>query len=225
MNNNSYNIWLYSHIGNSREKQEDNYFIGKGKYLSADDRNQMQIDRKCKVDSYKSDQICCCISDGMGGHNSGEVASFLTVSYLDKNCDELFNNWDISSYNVNEFVKKLNNYICEISSKDDELTNMGATLCGVIYSRNSGFCFNIGDSRAYKVCKDNISQITVDNTEGQRLLKLGLLTEKELDDFPKKKTIYKYIGKPVELISDIYEVDELKKENIWYYVQMAYLML
>jgi protein phosphatase len=42
------------------------------------------------------------------------------------------------------------------------------------------------------------------------LLALGLLNEKEVESFPKRKAIYKYIGKPVDLMPDIYEIEGMK---------------
>jgi protein phosphatase len=204
-------LFAYSHIGNSRENQEDNYFIGRGKFLSPADRDKMSEKRKCKVDTCISDQICCCVSDGMGGYSFGEEASLLTVSYIDENYDELLNRWNKSDRYIQNFVEKLNGYICEKASKEVELRDMGATLCGVLLEGNDGICFNVGDSRAYRVYSDRIEQITVDHTEGQRLLELGLLNEEELDSFPKRKAIYKYIGKPIDLIPDVYEIRGLKE--------------
>lgn len=204
-------IWTYSHIGNSRENQEDNYFIGRGKYLSPADRDRMPVERKCKLDSCVTEQICCCVSDGMGGHSSGEAASFLTVKYIDENYDEIISEWFKSEQYIKDFVRNLNEYVCSKAENDSALVDMGATLCGVLIKNGDGLCFNVGDSRAYRINPEGIEQITVDNTEGQRLFDLGLLDEKELETFPKRKAIYKYIGKPIELVPDIYKIEGLKQ--------------
>lgn len=45
----------------------------------------------------------------------------------------------------------------------------------------------IGYSRAYHYSAGRLVQITKDNTEGQRMLALGLLTRKELSNFPARK--------------------------------------
>ena len=39
-----------------------------------------------------------------------------------------------------------------------------------------------------------ITQITKDHTEGQRMIDLGILTRKELKDFPARKNLSRYIG-------------------------------
>ena len=53
---------------------------------------------------------------------------------------------------------------------------------------------NIGDSRAYQFTDDVMTQISLDHTEGQRMLDLGLLTRKELSTFPARKNLSRYIG-------------------------------
>lgn len=204
-------IYAYSHIGNSRKNQEDNYFIGRGIYLSPADRDKMPEERSCKIDSCMTEQVCCCVSDGMGGHSSGEVASFLTVTYFDENYDEIITKWDKSERYIIDLVKNLNASVCSKAKNNTELADMGATLCGVLIKNGDGICFNVGDSRAYRINPEGIEQITVDNTEGQRLFDLGLLDEKELEIFPKRKAIYKYIGKPIELVPDIYKIEGLKQ--------------
>ena len=187
------NLYVYSHIGNSRKNQEDNYFIGRGKYLSPADRDKMSEERKCKVDSRIAEQFCCCVSDGMGGHSSGEVASFLTAKYIDENYDEIVNENIKSEQYIKEFVKNLNEGVCSKSKSDSALIDMGATLCGVLSVEHKTYCFNVGDSRLYQYTNGILKQVTVDNTEGQRLLDLGLLTEEEVKTFPKRIRVSKYV--------------------------------
>ena len=91
---------------------------------------------------------------------------------------------------------------------------MGATLCGIVSVDDYTYCFNVGDSRMYQYTDGILRQITIDNTEGQRLLGLGLLSEEEVKTFPKRKAIYKYIGKDVDLVPDIYEIENIRKGTL-----------
>lgn len=50
------------------------------------------------------------------------------------------------------------------------------------------------DSRAYFFSNDTLIQITMDHTEGQCMLDLGLLTRKELPGFHARKNLNRYIG-------------------------------
>lgn len=195
-------VYSFSHIGNSRENHEDNYLLGK-QYLLPEQVKQMSQLRKLVTNQQElNDSFCVAVSDGMGGYECGEVASFLTVQYLSSH--------SISSVDeIKTRILDLNNYICTEARKSVETQNMGATLCGVLSDGMHTYCFNVGDSRLYQYSNGNLKQITVDNTEGQRLLNLGLLTEEEVKTFPKRKAIYKYIGKDVELVPDIYEITDI----------------
>ena len=195
-------VYVISHIGNSRENHEDNYLLGE-QYMLPEQVKQMSQTRKLVTkQSELEDSFCVAVSDGMGGYECGEVASLLTVQYLSSH--------SISTVDeIKQCILDLNNYVCTEARKNVETQNMGTTLCGVISAGNQAFCFNVGDSRLYQYANGSLKQITVDNTEGQRLLDLGLLTEEELENFPKRKAIYKYIGKDVELVPDIYEINDI----------------
>lgn len=199
--------YAYSHIGNSREKHEDNYLLGE-QYLLPEQITVMSQNRKLIINQIELDNdYCVAVSDGMGGYECGEVASLLTVQYLASHKEEAIK--DISG-----LIPRLNEYICSEARKKAETRNMGATLCGIISANDKVKCFNVGDSRMYQYTAGKLRQITVDNTEGQRLLDLGLLMEEEVKTFPKRKAIYKYIGKDVELVPDIYEVNDIEKGTL-----------
>ena len=207
-------VYAFSHIGNSRSNQEDNYLIG-GQYLSAEQVRDMSVNRKLQTSSLElSSDYCAAVSDGMGGYEGGEIASLMTVKYLSEHYNEFIEEAKDSRENITKFITRLNNYVCSEAKKLPETVNMGAALCGVISSENHIYGFNVGDSRLYHYADGVLKQITVDNTEGQRLFDLGLLSADEVKSFPKKKSIYKYIGKNTELISDIYEINNITKGNL-----------
>ena len=210
----NFKVYAFSHIGNSRKNQEDNYLLGR-QYLLSEQVNAMSLQRKLiKTSAVLPDDCCVAISDGMGGYEGGEIASLITVKYISAHYDEFIEKSKKSKENITKFIKKLNNYACSEAEKMSEVANMGATLCGIVSLGDSIYCFNVGDSRLYKYSDRTLTQITVDNTEGQRLLDLGLLSADEVKDFPKKKAIYKYIGKATELIPDVYEIKKLSKGDL-----------
>ena len=196
--------YAISHIGNSRDNHEDNYLLGKT-YLLPEQVEMMSHNRKMIIDQADlADTFCVAISDGMGGYEAGEVASLLTVQYLLSH--------KISKYDeINQCILDLNRHVAAEAKKECGSQNMGATLCGVVSTETKTYCFNVGDSRLYRYSDGLLKQVTTDNTEGQRLLDLGLLTEEEVRSFPKRKAIYKYIGKDIDLIPDIYEIDAIDK--------------
>ena len=204
-------VMSFSHIGNSRENHEDNYLLG-GQYLSAEQVKSMSQNRKLVIESKTlPKEYCVAVSDGMGGYECGEIASLITVQYLAAHYDELIDSIKKKKESISELVIQLNTYLCKEAVKSKKTQNMGATLCGVVSVGEQTYCFNVGDSRLYQYSQGKLKQISVDNTEGQRLFNLGLLTAEEVKTFPNKKAIYKYIGKKVELVPDLYQLKGIEK--------------
>lgn len=208
-------VSVYSHIGNSRENQEDNFLVCKGNYLDTETRDAMARTRAgfFRTYSFDDESFCLAISDGMGGYENGETASLFAVSYISDHYMSLCQNYHKNNF-FNQFVSDLNNSFCAFARKNRNTQDMGATLCGVAGTSKNLTAFNVGDSRLYKFTEKKLFQITIDNTEGQRLLRLGLLTEDELINFPKRKAIYKYLGKDVELFPDVYELGQMNKGDM-----------
>lgn len=185
----------YSHIG-KRPNHEDNFLIN-GLYLTSDSQKQMSDNRCCFVtDASLSRVRLFAVSDGMGGHNAGEVASRICVEKLAAAEKELqrYNSIKEAVAYLQTVIEETNNIVCDLSRKHDELKGMGATLVLFVVCGIDCAILNVGDSRAYHFSNDSLIQVTKDHTEGQRMLDLGLLTRKELSGFPARKNLNRYIG-------------------------------
>lgn len=184
-----------SHIG-KRSNHEDNFLIN-GVYLTSDLQRQMSDNCYCSVSNTSQDKIrLYAVSDGMGGHMAGEVASRICVEQLASAHKKLQNYSSLKeavAY-LQTVIAEINQIVCDLSRKQDELKGMGATLVMFVACENECAILNIGDSRAYLFINEKLIQITKDNTEGQRMLDLGLLTRKELSGFPARKNLNRYIG-------------------------------
>ncbi len=195
---------LISHVGNSRSNNEDNFILpskNDGFYANENSKNL------CECSATIEKPFCCAVSDGMGGHEFGEIASLKVVEYLSVHYDELMRSLD-NKVLIQDYVTRLNEQFCNFAIRNKNYRNMGATLCGVVADGKKALCFNAGDSRAYTFCSGKLRQITVDHSEGQRLFDLQLLTAEELKKFPNRKAIYKYIGQKTTLIPDVFEIED-----------------
>ena len=197
-------IFGISHIGNSRTNQEDNFLIG-DECLSLDAIRRFStefpsVGVEC---ADGSDDTLLAVSDGMGGHSAGEIASYMAVDCLAdrrKNCplkDEADLQRAIAEVNRGVYAHAQNNPNCR---------GMGATLCGFIRHAGRLLGFNVGDSRLYRFEEGSLLQLSRDHSEGQRLLDLKLLTPEELKTFPNRKAIYRFIGMKEDLIADVFEI-------------------
>lgn len=195
MNDKSLTSVCFSHIG-KRINHEDNCFIN-GTYLTSEMQKQMSDNRCYHFCDVGTTNMCLyAVSDGMGGHNAGEVASRICVEKLSVAHKELQHHSsikDVVAY-LQTVIAEINETVCDLSRKQDELKGMGATLVLFVICGNECAILNIGDSRAYYFINGKLIQITKDNTEGQRMLDFGLLTRKELSGFPARKNLNRYIG-------------------------------
>ena len=195
MNTKASTAFCCSHIG-KRPKHEDNFLID-GSYLTSDIQKQMS-DNRCYIFSgvSSSNIHLYAVSDGMGGHNAGEVASRICVEKLSLAYSALQHSHSLKeavTY-LQTVIAEINDTVCNMSHKQPELKGMGATLVLLLACKDEYALLNVGDSSAYHFSDTTTTQITKDHTEGQRMLDLGLLTRKELSGFPARKNLNRYIG-------------------------------
>ena len=197
------NAVAFSNVGNIRSNHEDNYLLGVGNNIDEVIHRQMRNNLYMQKSTYTGDAGVFAVCDGMGGHASGEVASYAAICWLNNKANLLLNSQPTE---IISCITELNSHICNEADKSSCCNNMGSTLSAMIINGRSIHTINAGDSRIYSFKNDKLSQITTDHTEGQRLLDLGLLTMNELPEFSSRKSLYKYLGRKGELIADVVDI-------------------
>ena len=103
----------------------------------------------------KNNDYLLAVSDGMGGHSAGEVASSIAISYLGKHFQETFLN--MSKDQAIEWLRnsatEINHLIFSYADDHPESKGMGATLVVAINTKDYVLYGNIGDSSGF-VMKD-----------------------------------------------------------------------
>lgn len=199
-------ILLFSHIGNSRQNQEDNAVLN-GRYLSHDQIRSFSASNPLfyyNMSCRMTENSIFAVSDGMGGHSSGEIASLKTVCYL----AERLAGRRLDKDTLRSEIGGLNQAVRQASLEKSEYRGMGATLCGMCVTDGKLLGFNVGDSRLYRFERGTLMQLSKDHTEGRRLLDLKLLSEEEVKSFPNRKSLYKHIGMRSELVADVFDIDD-----------------
>jgi len=184
-----------SHIG-GRLGHEDNFLLNGG-YITPDEQREMAGKRFiCRTEKTSANIRFFAVCDGMGGHNAGEVASNICVTRLAKLETAVQNSGSFK--NIVEICHKavsdINSEVCAKGRENSALRGMGSTLVLFVMRGSECAVLNVGDSRAYFFDGANISQITKDHTEGQRMLDLNILAPDELINFPARKNLNRYIG-------------------------------
>jgi protein phosphatase len=158
------------------------------------------LQREHNEDSYciLSEHRLFVVADGMGGHRAGDVASRMATSemtaYFDaNNADgdgvELPSKQDprmtADQSRLVSAVKLANQRIFNTSMRNRSVQGMGTTVVGVLFNRDE-LKINIahvGDSRAYRVRANQITQLTRDHS----LLNDYLLVMPNLSDAQKER--------------------------------------
>jgi protein phosphatase len=150
------------------------------------------------------------LADGMGGHQSGEVASSLATRAVahrftrDFYLPTLINQeFDTSQPALREVLMDAVRAANELVS--EHVPGGGTTLtCALVIERRA-YIAHVGDSRAYIVMADGeIELITHDHSLVDRLVELGQLTPDEAAVHPQKNVLYRAVGQGGDLEVDTY---------------------
>lgn len=112
------------------------------------------------------DRYLMAVADGMGGHNSGEVASSDVLHNLQFVFSDLPLGLGISDFNetIYEWLTSINNIIDSKGVCDDRYTRMGTTLVALAYYGREFYWMNCGDSRIYRYHHNKLTQLSTDHS-------------------------------------------------------------
>lgn len=154
-------------IGQKRKNNEDNYLV-----LPLDGEVLRQSVEGFTF-SLTGPGLLLAVADGMGGHQSGEVASRLCVETLGdelvKQLPEESGSADRLEASFRAAVESTHKLIFDASQKDPALEGMGCTLTGALLSSRDARIAQVGDSRAYLLRENSLGQLTEDQTVGNLL--------------------------------------------------------
>ena len=164
------------------------------------------------------------VADGVGGQNSGEVASRKAMtgieSFLYANplsvADGLEGkpreNW-LRSY-FQRCMQKINSEIMKQAMSDPVMDRMATTVVLCYLDMESIYVVNMGDSRAYMFRDGELAQLSVDHTYVNNLINAGTLTRSEARQHPQKNIITKALGSTTNTEPDFYRFDLMEGDRI-----------
>ncbi|MGK3986436.1 Stp1/IreP family PP2C-type Ser/Thr phosphatase [Sorangium sp. So ce136] len=179
------------------------------------------LQRDHNEDSYAvlSEYDLFIVADGMGGHRAGDVASRLaTESIADffRSTSREDATWPFhfdtslseEENRLQAGIRVANRQIFERSIRSRDCAGMGTTIVGALFSKkkNRIYVGHVGDSRAYRVRKGSISQLTRDHSLfNDYIMAMPELTEEQRAELP-RNVITRALGMndsvAVDLISD-----------------------
>lgn len=165
-------------------------------------RSQNQ-DRVAKFISEQGPQLAV-VADGIGGNQRGDLAAEMTIKSLGR--DFIKNppsNDDEATSWLTAQVQSINNQVLKKSKQKSSYQGMGTTLVAAIFYDHSMVVANIGDSRGYIMHDGLLTQITIDHSLVNELVKNGDLTEQEAARSPQKNIITRAIGISTKAEADV----------------------
>jgi serine/threonine protein phosphatase PrpC len=152
----------------------------------------------------RSDVGLWAVSDGMGGHRSGDVASALVIDWLGR----------VQRPVGKPFMDAVKNAIAEANrelyrqgSQVSASSTMGATVTVLGAEGGRFFCLWAGDSRLYRMRDGQLLRLTRDHRYIQDLLDSGILQESDAENHPKRSVITRAIGIDADVKLDSAEGD------------------
>ena len=139
------------------------------------------------------------VSDGMGGQQGGAIASEIVSEDLPVMIENALDRLKVGTPRA---VRSLLERMIAEQSKQLQLEgtsesgfrDMGATLVIALLRKGRCFVANIGDSRAYRLRKDRMVQLTRDHSVVSELIEKGRIEPEEAANHDARGQITRYVG-------------------------------
>jgi len=152
------------------------------------------------------------VADGMGGHKAGEYASQTAVEtiveYIKDNESELL----VST--IKKAIGEANKKILKEAIIDIEKEGMGTTVVAATIKGDRLLAANVGDSRLYLVNEEGITQVTVDHSYVEEMIRSGRIARSEAKHHPDKNKITRAVGVFPKIEVDFFEVKVAQGDTI-----------
>jgi len=147
-------------------------------------------------DSYLTlpEHVFFAVADGMGGHNSGELASAITIETLAEEINKLSSlrkkppwwrrlfrrrpDFDPVCF-LREAISAANRQIYQAATSNPAAKGMGTTVASVLQNGNALLTAHVGDSRVYRFRGGELTQLTHDHSLAAELVRQGVITQEE----------------------------------------------
>lgn len=156
-------------------------------------RSDVGLVRSNNQDSGYAGPNLLVLADGMGGPAGGDIASSVAIAHLVP--------LDSDSYPADKMLPLLREALMDAhdelsdrSRRDKDLEGLGTTCIAVMRSGNKLAMVHIGDSRAYVLRGEALTQVTTDHSFVQYLVESGQITPEEAEHHPNKNVVLRVLG-------------------------------
>jgi protein phosphatase len=183
--------------GSVREQNEDAVYVN-----------------EAPTDAVEKNGIMVAVADGMGGYQRGEVASRIAIDTLR---DEFYGS-EVSETDVplrlKQAFRKANDLIFAGGSAEGEQNMLGTTLVAAVIRGPDLTVANVGDSRAYLIRANRLTQISRDHSLVAEQVAAGAMTEQEARESQHRNIITRALGHRQRIDVDIFEIRLLEEDRL-----------
>ena len=144
------------------------------------------------------------VADGMGGHAGGEIASRVAVDAAKASFSD---GEGALAERLRTAIAVANRAVLAAAQQDRALAGMGTTAVALAADGESLCVANVGDSRAYRVRRGRIEQLTRDHSVVAELVRRGHISEDEAMMHPRRHEVMRSLGFEWDLDVDVDPVE------------------
>jgi len=157
------------------------------------------------------------LADGMGGYKAGEVASAIAVTSIHDDVRGRIkalrhgsrtvgaNGHTPQVQAIKEAIIHSNSVIYRAAQRDPQCHGMGTTIIAALFHDNTVAIAHVGDSRVYRLRRNEFRQLTRDHSLIQELIDRGLYTPEEAAKTTPKNLVTRALGIEPEVKVDVLE--------------------
>lgn len=156
-------------------------------------RSDVGLVRQNNQDSGYAGANLLVLADGMGGPAGGDIASSVAIAHLVP-LDTDSHPAETLLPSLRDALMDAHEELSERSEQDPELAGLGTTCIALMRSGNKLAMVHIGDSRAYLLRGDTLTQVTTDHSFVQYLVDGGQITPEEAEHHPQRNVVMRILG-------------------------------
>ncbi len=165
-------------------------------------RTDVGLVRGHNEDSFLALAPTFAVSDGMGGHAAGEVASTIAVSTISEkapaHADDLL---------LGAAIEAANAAVIEGAATGVGKVGMGCTASAISIEQNKMAVAHVGDSRVYLLHNGALVRLTHDHSYVEELVDAGEITADEARVHPSRSVITRALGSDPDMYADHFTID------------------
>ena len=175
---------------------------GSNEFISWGSRSDVGLVRGHNEDSFLLRAPLFVVSDGMGGHAAGEIASSIAVETIGERAPGTADDVLLGAA-----VEAANLEVMRAAEEGVGKPGMGCTASAVLIEKNRMAVAHVGDSRVYVLHHGTLVRITHDHSYVEELVDSGQITADEARMHPSRSIITRALGSDPDMYADHFSLE------------------